>query len=202
MVVGIDAATLDLIGPWAQKGRLPTLKKLMDEGVSGELRSTVPPLTAPAWTSLVTGKNPGKHGIFDFTKRGKGSYEMTIQSSLDRDEEAVWEIVAKENKKVVVMNVPLTYPPERVNGIMISGIPAPESRKDFVYPRELLREIETEVGGYMLLAGFEYRFYTCGLFFETGWKFIKKPRMARPLMEPNHFRSFPVIAGFVVYFGG
>jgi hypothetical protein len=61
---------------------------------------------------------------------------------------------------------------------------------------------QTEVGGYMLLAGFEYRFYTCGLFFETGWKFIKKPEMARPLMEPNHFRSFPVIAGFVVYFGG
>lgn len=150
LVVGIDAATFDLIRPLTQQGKLQTLKKIMDEGVSGELRSTIPPLTAPAWTSMVTGKNPGKHGIFDFTKRKKGSYEEAVQSSLNRDAETIWNIVGRKNKKVVVINVPLTYPPEKVNGALISGIPAPESGNDFVFPKQLLDEIEREVGEYRI----------------------------------------------------
>ena len=63
LVIGLDGATLDLIGPWADDGKLPHISRLMREGVSGELRSTVPPVTGPAWTSFMTGKGPGKHGI-------------------------------------------------------------------------------------------------------------------------------------------
>ena len=66
LIIGIDGATFDLIEPWADQGKLPTFKSLLDAGVHGELKSTIPPVTAPAWTSFMTGMNPGKHGLFDF----------------------------------------------------------------------------------------------------------------------------------------
>lgn len=65
-VIGLDGATFDLLNPWINQGKLPTFKKLMDMGCWGPLESTLPPLSPPAWTSFMTGKNPGKHGIFDF----------------------------------------------------------------------------------------------------------------------------------------
>ncbi len=73
LIIGLDGATFDLIQPWAQEGKLPHLARLLEEGVHGTLRSTIPPMSPPAWTSFVTGKNPGKHGIFDFTARQPGS---------------------------------------------------------------------------------------------------------------------------------
>lgn len=74
MVIGLDGATLDLVRPWAESGYLPTFARLMKEGASGQLRSTTPPVTGPAWSSFATGKNPGKHGFFDFTSRARGGY--------------------------------------------------------------------------------------------------------------------------------
>ncbi|PYL64247.1 MAG: phosphodiesterase, partial [Verrucomicrobia bacterium] len=76
MIIGLDAATWDLVGPWAAKGYLPNLSKLVDEGVSGKLQSAIPPLTPPAWTSFMTGQNPGKHGIFHFLEKQPGAYAM------------------------------------------------------------------------------------------------------------------------------
>ena len=72
LVVGLDGATLDLVRPWAAAGRLPVLAGLMANGAWGALRSTVPAATFPAWTSLVTGMNPGRHGVLDFTERYPG----------------------------------------------------------------------------------------------------------------------------------
>ncbi|RLE47527.1 MAG: hypothetical protein DRJ18_03130 [Candidatus Methanomethylicota archaeon] len=66
IVIGLDGATWKLIKPWAEEGKLQTLKRLMEEGAYGELKSTIPPITAAAWASLLTGKNPGKTGIYDF----------------------------------------------------------------------------------------------------------------------------------------
>ena len=65
-LLGWDGATFDLIRPWVAQGKLPNIARLMETGVHGPLRSTIPPWTFPAWTSFMTGKNPGKHGIFDF----------------------------------------------------------------------------------------------------------------------------------------
>jgi len=73
LVIGLDGASLDLVRPWADEGRLPVLAALMKRGAWGRLRSTVPPATFPAWTSLVTGVNPGRHGIFDFSARVPGT---------------------------------------------------------------------------------------------------------------------------------
>src|SRR2546423_12739725 len=76
VIIGLDAATWTLIRPWMAEGGMPNLAKLMKEGVSGSLRSILPPITPPAWTSFMTGKNPGKHGVFHFIETAPESYAM------------------------------------------------------------------------------------------------------------------------------
>jgi hypothetical protein len=92
-VVGLDGGTLDLLGPWMQEGRLPHLQQLMEAGVSGELESTIPPQMAVAWSSCMTGKNAGKHGLFDFIAQEKDSYEVQVVDSRFRRGKALWDIV-------------------------------------------------------------------------------------------------------------
>jgi predicted AlkP superfamily phosphohydrolase/phosphomutase len=150
LVIGLDGVPLDLIKPWAQEGKLPTLKSIMDEGVVGPLRSTVPPISAPAWSSFMTGKNPGKTGIYDFLYRRNGSYGFSPNDAHRRDGKSIWNILSAEGKRVGVLNVPMSYPVEPVNGFMISGWMTPYMARDFVYPPHLLDELETEVGPYRI----------------------------------------------------
>lgn len=143
-VIGLDGATFDLIGPWLDKGELPHLKKLMSEGVYGELESVHPILSPVAWTSAATGVNPGKHGIFDFerpdpTKPGR----QLLYTAKERRAVPVWTLLSDAKMKVAVCNVPMTWPPDQVNGLMISGFPFPERTDDIVwtYPAELQKEL-------------------------------------------------------------
>jgi predicted AlkP superfamily phosphohydrolase/phosphomutase len=136
--------------PLANQGKLPVLSKLMAEGTNAKLRSVIPPLTPAAWTAQATGKNPGKHGIYDFLKRKKASYKTDLVTAQDRRVEAIWNILSKAGRRVGILNVPMTYPPEPVNGFMISGLGTPESRRDFTYPAGLLDEIEKNVGRYRI----------------------------------------------------
>lgn len=154
LIVGLDGATFDLIKPWVSKGNLPNLAKLLKEGVDGELRSVIPPVSPPAWTSFMTGKNPGKHGIFDFTIRREQSYDVTFINASWRKAETIWKIMSDAGKRVCVLSVPITYPPEPINGIMISGIDTPGSRgavnPKAIYPPELYQEIRKQVGEYLI----------------------------------------------------
>jgi len=149
-ILGLDGATLDLLLPWAEAGYLPHFRSLMDEGIRGELRSTIHPLSPPAWTSFMTGKNPGKHGIFDFVLHRPGSYELIYTNGGLRRGKTLWRMLSQAGKHVVVFNVPMTYPPEDVNGVLISGFDAPGVHSTFTYPPELHREIEHHVGEYVL----------------------------------------------------
>src|SRR5688572_13252617 len=79
-IIGLDGATWDLAGPFLEAGDMPALAGLVARGASGVLRSTVPPVTFPAWSSFMTGANPGKHGIFDFTRRVPGTYEVAFEN--------------------------------------------------------------------------------------------------------------------------
>lgn len=125
LVIGLDGATFDLIKPWVQQGELPNIAKILQRGVHGELKSTVPPMSPPAWTSFMTGKNPGKHGIIDFTARKPYSYEIEFINARWRQAETIWKIMSDADKRVCVIAVPITYPPEKINGVMISGIDTP-----------------------------------------------------------------------------
>jgi predicted AlkP superfamily phosphohydrolase/phosphomutase len=149
-VIGLDGATFDLIRPWAKKGALPTFKKLMDEGAWSELRSTVPPVTASAWSSFMTGKNPGAHGLFDFMQRRRDSYDLAPVSARDRDGKAIWDLMGEAGKQVIVMNVPVTWPPTPVNGLMVTGMLTPRNASEYTFPPALAGELKQSIGEYVV----------------------------------------------------
>ncbi len=150
-VIGLDGATFYLIKPWADEGRLPNLGKIMEEGAFGELKSTIPTNSAPAWTSFVTGTNPGKHGILHFKSLGYQTTEY-LMNRKSRGCKAIWNILSEKGKKVGIINVPLTYPPEKVNGFMISGMDTPGRKSTFTFPEGLYQEIRDAVGDYQIEA--------------------------------------------------
>ena len=149
-VLGLDGATLDLMSPLMLEGLLPNFQRLCAEGAYGELASTIHPLSPPAWTSFITGKNPGKHGIYDFVIHKPHSYELEYTHGGMRHGDSIWKLLSQGGKRVVVLNVPMTYPPEQVNGVLIAGFDAPGTDSDFVYPPAILSEIEQSVGPYRL----------------------------------------------------
>jgi predicted AlkP superfamily phosphohydrolase/phosphomutase len=157
MVVALDGATPDLVETWAQAGHLPTLKRLMDQGVSGSLRSTFPPLTGPAWSSFMTGKSAGHHGVLEFFHPVAGSYQQALNSRLDIDGKSLWRILSDAGRDVGVVGIPLTYPPEPVNGCLITGLLTPPDARDFAYPSDLLQELEAHLGPYRLRHDEKYR---------------------------------------------
>ena len=150
LVLGLDGATFDVIEPLIEKGELPHLEKLMKEGCAMELISTMHPYSAQAWSSFMTGMNAGKHGILDFTEHVKSEYRMKFLNSSYRDGRTLWGTVSECGKKVGIMNVPFTFPPEPVNGFIISGMDAPSVRGNFTFPAELKEEIYSQVGGYVI----------------------------------------------------
>jgi len=107
-------------------------------------------MTAPAWTSFMTGKNPGKHGLYDWIYRHKDSYDVSPVTARHCHEPTLWSLLSQAGRRVCVFNVPMTFPPKPVNGLMISGMPAPSTRATITYPADLLAEIEREVGDYLL----------------------------------------------------
>jgi len=154
-VIGWDGATFDLMKPWLAEGKLPTLAKLIREGSHGYLESNIPPMTFPAWSSFMTGKNQGKHGIFDFTRTRPGSYQLEFVNGGQRKAASIWQILSEANRRVISISVPGTFPPEPVNGFMISGFDAPGlgGKETYVdargmYPPTLYDEIQKNVGGH------------------------------------------------------
>ncbi len=156
-VIGLDAATFSLINPWVEEGKLVHFKRLMEEGCFGNLPSTIPPQTPPAWTSSVTGQNPGKHNVYDFFKFDGDDYRRKLTNHGDRRTKAVWNLLSEEGKRVGIVNVPFTYPPEKVNGFMVSGSPIPSTARDHTYPDSLIREIVDQIPGYRLWSDLDRR---------------------------------------------
>ncbi|RJQ18386.1 MAG: hypothetical protein C4560_07520 [Nitrospiraceae bacterium] len=148
IVVGLDGATFTLLEQFVQEGRMPNFQKILREGVSGILQSTVPPVTAPAWCSFATGKNPGKHGAHDFIVKNKDN-EMVIINSQRIKGKKIWDILGDYNKKVGVIHFPISYPPEKVNGFMLSGFISPPNKKNYSYPEELYPDLLKETGEYI-----------------------------------------------------
>ena len=151
LIIGLDGATFDLIQPWVRGGELPTFAKLMQEGSYGELRSVLPPLTAPAWTTMVTGTNPGKHGLVDFWARDFSGYGFRLLNASSRARPCLWDLVGQNGGQVIVCNVPMTYPPTPVNGVMVSGLDTPGIDAQYTFPPELKRELNEVVGQYVIV---------------------------------------------------
>jgi predicted AlkP superfamily phosphohydrolase/phosphomutase len=146
VIIGLDAATWTLIRPWVAEGGMPNLAKLMKAGVSGTLQSVLPPITPPAWTSFMTGKNPGKHGVFHFVETERDSYAMNYANGGSRRSPTVWKLFNDAGFSVGTMNIPFTYPPEALDGFQISGLDTPTANSPFVHPPALKRELIDHFG--------------------------------------------------------
>ena len=154
LIIGFDGATFDLIRPWAQQGYLPNLAKLMQQGVHGDLLSTLPPVTSPAWPTFMTGCNPGKHGVFDFIQPHGDNFTLVNATRIRQP--TIWQRLSQAGYRVGVMNVPITYPPSAVNGFLIAGLLSPKGSRNS-YPDDLITRYEAEFGPYRVAPNIQYK---------------------------------------------
>jgi predicted AlkP superfamily phosphohydrolase/phosphomutase len=139
ILIGIDGATFSILDPLMADGHLPHLRRLVHEGVRAELLSTPHPLTPPAWTTLMTGRTPGNHGIFDFIwaeERGSQVF-FTLNSFHDIRVETIWTLVSRLGGTVTALNFPLTAPPPSVAGAIVPGLVSWKHLRRNVHPPEL-----------------------------------------------------------------
>jgi len=148
LIVGWDGAPYNLINEYLKKGELKTLEKISNRGFFGPLRTTPFVMSPCAWSTMVTGKNAGKHGIFDFFREFEGnSYFRAPITAKDRDEKEFWHILKKNSFKVGLVNIPITYPFEDLKGIGIPGILTPSKDKiKYPLPDDYIIDVE-ESGG-------------------------------------------------------
>lgn len=151
LLFGIDGLTFRVLNPLMERGLLPNFQRLRDKGVEAVLKSTTPPMTPPAWMSISTGLSPAKHGVYDFweyeqTEDGPQARVMTHR----KGGKAIWNILSEWGKQVVVANVPMTFPPEPINGIMLSGYMAPDMKAHVTYPASFKEELLQAVPDYQI----------------------------------------------------
>jgi predicted AlkP superfamily phosphohydrolase/phosphomutase len=152
LVLGLDGATLDVVGPLVAAGRMPHLAALLGEGAGHRLPSTRPPMTFPAWSSFLTGLSPGHHGMFDFTQKVPGAYRVRFINATDRAGASLFERVGRAGGRVLALGMPATFPPERVPGLLVSGFDAPVSTGTDARAASdpgLYREVAAKVGPWM-----------------------------------------------------
>jgi predicted AlkP superfamily phosphohydrolase/phosphomutase len=155
LVIGMDGATLELVRPWAAQGHLPNLAKLMAEGVWGPLASTLQPATAPAWTTFLTGVNQGKHGLYDFVQRREGSHAVEVTNASHVGAPTIFDMLSQVGRRVSSVNVPYTFPPHALNGIMVGGPFAPAVTADLVYPPAFFETLKSLVPDYFVLPSYD-----------------------------------------------
>jgi predicted AlkP superfamily phosphohydrolase/phosphomutase len=122
VLIGIDGATFTVLDPMIERGLMPFLAGLVDRGVRAPLRTVMPPLTPPAWASLMTGKRPGEHGVFDFfQKEEAGSEYYHLTGSADVRTPTIWSLASEHGKRVISLNYPVMFPPPAVDGVVVPG---------------------------------------------------------------------------------
>jgi predicted AlkP superfamily phosphohydrolase/phosphomutase len=148
VVFGLDCVPPALLFEmWRE--RLPVMKKIIDTGSYGPLRSIMPPITIPAWMSMLTSKNPGKLGCYGFRSRKGYSYsDIQIANSKTIREKKVWDILGENGGKVILVGIPQTYPPYKVNGTLVSGFMTPSTDLEYTHPLHLKERIKEEIGDY------------------------------------------------------
>ncbi len=147
-IMGLDGADWNVLEQLMAENSMPFLKKLLKESSYGILNSTIPPVTAPAWTAFQTGVNSAKSGIYDFFQYDPVQKKAFLSNSNSIKVKTLWELVSRAGKKVISINVPMTYPPKKVNGIIISGMMSPKVSPEFVYPKEIFYEVFRKVKNY------------------------------------------------------
>lgn len=148
ILIGLDGATFTVLDSLMADGFMPQLRAFIDQGVRAEMLSTPHPLTPPAWTTLMTGQNPGNHGIFDFLRGevGAGGAFFTLNDFRDVQSETIWSIVSRQGGRVTALNFPMTAPPPAVDGNIVPGLLSWRHLRRNVHPPELYDEIKALPG--------------------------------------------------------
>ena len=150
LIIGWDCAAPELVFD-AFKADMPNTRRLMEEGIYGELESTIPPITVPAWMCMMTSRDPGELGIYGFRNRKDHSYDaLTIANSRVITMPTLWDLLGQAQKKSVVLGVPLTYPAKPFPGWMVTSFLTPNLNSQWTFPRRLTREITQVASDYMI----------------------------------------------------
>lgn len=122
LMIGLDGATFSVLDPLMDQGEMPFLRSFVTEGARAKLRTIVPALTPPAWTSLVTGRRPGQHGVFDFFRmESPDTKVIRFFSSHDVGCDTIWSLASDAGLRVTSLNYPAMFPPPRINGYVVPG---------------------------------------------------------------------------------
>ncbi len=173
LLIGLDGATFTVLDDLMAKGLMPFLKSFTERGVKAGLNSTPNPLTPPAWTTIMTGRTPGNHGIFDFifAEQRKSDYYFTLSSFSDIKTETIWSIVSRFEGSATTLNYPLMAPPPPINGTVVPGLVSWRHLRRHVYPRERFDELKT-------IPGFDPR--------ELAWDFDMEKKAAQGISETEY----------------
>ncbi len=149
LIIGLDCAPPTLVfDRWREE--LPNLNGLINNGVYGELKSIIPPITVPAWMGMMTGQDPGTLGVYGFRNRVDYTYEgLKVINHKYIKEKAIWDYLTEAGKRAYSIGIPPTYPPKKINGGMISGFLTPGNDSQFSYPDSLKDEIQSRFGEYI-----------------------------------------------------
>jgi predicted AlkP superfamily phosphohydrolase/phosphomutase len=156
-VIGLDCLTPQfLYGNWLEE--MPNLKKLITEGISGNMVSTIPPITVPAWTTMMTSYDPGMLGFYGFRNRKSYAYEELYFANANAVKaKTVWNHLSRNRLRSIVLGVPQTYPPKPLNGLMVSSFLTPNKEVTYTYPPELASEIDRIADGDYIIDVKEFR---------------------------------------------
>jgi predicted AlkP superfamily phosphohydrolase/phosphomutase len=182
LVLGLDGATLDIIEPLARSGRLPRLARLMEEGAWGVLESTLPPVTIPAWVSMMTGKNPGRLGVYDLLRRQ--GYGIEPNGHCYSGHAPLWHTLNQYGIRTGVMNLPGTYPPDEVDGFMVTGMLTPSKKSAFSYPPTLGADLDSTVLDYEIDVH-HWQYFDEDIFIKDIYKVTEKRGQAAEYLIKN-----------------
>ena len=148
LVIGLDGAAPEIL---LEDDRLTNIRCLMENGCYGRLESIVPPITVPAWLCLSTSRDPGSLGIYGFRNRVDRSYDRQamVDSRSANDHLTIWDQVAREGKRSILVGVPPGYPARKVNGVAVGCFLTPDPAKNiYTHPPGLRDTIASLVGDY------------------------------------------------------
>ena len=130
--IGVDGVPYSLLSE--NEELFPNFAAIADEGTASEISSIVPPESSACWPSLTTGMNPGETGVYGFQDREVGTYDTYVPMGREVQADRVWDRVQEEGRRATVMNVPVTFPPQRNVQRMVSGFLSPDRRQPETRP--------------------------------------------------------------------
>jgi len=147
LIIGLDCATPQLVFEQFAND-LPNMRSLWQKGVKAKMTSTIPPITVPAWTSMMTSKDPGQLGFYGFRNRAGYDYEnLYFANAKYVKEKTIWNYLNRNRMPALVFGVPQTFPPKPMNGILVGCFLTPDKNASFTYPDEIKVELDQAADG-------------------------------------------------------